>query len=262
MSLDSQRAGSCRWSGRNPEPCLPVQRPRGALSCASSPGSVSGRLPSEVAGSPQPGPWRRAAVLGRLGPARLRDACDPAGLPASVPGTCLVRLPSAGISRGPRASVNHVLFSLPGSVCCPDPWSPPSVCSHSERRRGLPQGALCFRCERAERSCRISLNQGSPPPGAKLHLCLQPHHLDATSDRQASGSHRSTRPGAGKVGGRSPDAHPSGDRAATPLPQRLLLRFTPCSFALRLLLEERSLAACDSGTLKHLEANEFSHVLY
>lgn len=38
------------------------------------------------------------------------------------------------------------------------------------------------------------LIRGPHPPGAKLHLCLQRHHLDATSDRQASGSRGITGP--------------------------------------------------------------------
>lgn len=195
MSLDSQRAGSCRWSGRSPEPCLPVQRPRGALSCASSPGSVSGRLPSEVAG--QPSAWSleesrcpRAAL-----PCTAREM--PVTPPASPPPSPapawfgFLRLAFPAV-HALQLTTSCSLFLAPSAALTPGLLHL-SVLTQREGVASL-RKPCALGVKEPSFLAEYHLIRGPHPPGAKLHLCLQRHHLDATSDRQASGSHRSTWP--------------------------------------------------------------------
>lgn len=217
MSRDSQTAGSCRWSGRSPELYLPVQRPRGALSCASSPGSVSGRLPSEVAG--QPSAWSleasrcpRAAL-----PCTAREM--PVTPPASPPPSPapawfgFLRLAFSAV-HALQLTTSCSLFLAPSAALTPGLLHL-SVLTQREGVASL-RKPCALGVKEPSFLAEYHFIRGPHPPG-RSSICVC---SDTTSTPPQIARHRvrigAPGPGAGKVGGRCPDAHPSGDRAAHP----------------------------------------------
>lgn len=189
----------------------------GALSCASSPGSVSGRLPSEVAG--QPSAWSleasrcpRAAL-----PCTAREM--PATPPASPPPSPapawfgFLRLAFPAV-HALQLTTSCSLFPAPSAALTPGLLHL-SVLTQREGVASL-RKPCALGVKEPSFLAEYHLIRGPHPPGrSSICVCSV-----TTSTPPQIARHRvlvgSPVPGAGKVGGRCPDAHPSGDRAAHP----------------------------------------------